>query len=163
MNRLADCQPLDSVYASFNVTMHSPAGRKRAAHVHLKDAAHALGANAVILTSNNWGVVTDQVNGVAYKCGFGKPGSLASGTDTVADDPMTDRYDRVREAKQLYDDGVLTKKEYEAEKRRILAVEDWWVYQLGTRLWSKAAAGPAIRPVAGNGPNRPFPGKLRYD
>ena len=124
MNRLADCQPVESVYASFDVTMHSPAGRKRAAHVHLKDAAYALGANAVIMTSNNWGVVTDQVNGVAYKCDFGKPGSLASGTNAVTDDTLTDRYDRVREAKQLFDEGVLTKEEYEAEKRRILEAED---------------------------------------
>ena len=72
MNSFAKCNALDSVGATYDVTLHSPWGRKRAAHIRLKDAAYAKGANAVIMTSNNYGVVTDQVQGVAYKCVYGE-------------------------------------------------------------------------------------------
>ena len=72
MNSFAKCDALGSVNATFDVTFHSPAGRKRAAHIHLKDAAYAKGADAVIMISNNWGVVTDQVQGIAYKCVYGQ-------------------------------------------------------------------------------------------
>ena len=68
MALLAKCESLGAVYASYSVFMHSPWGRQRAAHIHLKDAAYEKEANAVIMTSNNWGVITDQVQGVAYKC-----------------------------------------------------------------------------------------------
>ena len=71
MNQFSNCQAIDAVNDTYDVTMHSPWGRKRAAHIRLKDAAYAKGANAVIMTSNNYGVVTDQVQGVAYKCTYG--------------------------------------------------------------------------------------------
>lgn len=71
MNKFANCDAIDAVNDTYDVTMHSPWGRKRAAHIRLKDAAYVKGANAVIMTSNNYGVVTDQVQGVAYKCTYG--------------------------------------------------------------------------------------------
>jgi len=71
MAEYANCEVVDSAYASYNVFMHSPWGRKRAAHIRLKDVAYSKGANAVIMTSNNFGIITDQVQGVAYKCVYG--------------------------------------------------------------------------------------------
>lgn len=71
MKQFANCEAIDAVNDTYDVTLHSPWGRKRAAHIRLKDAAYAKGANAVIMTSNNYGVVTDQVQGVAYKCTYG--------------------------------------------------------------------------------------------
>ncbi|WP_166421939.1 hypothetical protein [Pseudoalteromonas sp. Z1A8] len=71
MKQFANCKAIDAVNATYDVTMHSPWGRKRAAHIRLKDAAYVKGANAVIMTSNNYGVITDQVQGVAYKCTYG--------------------------------------------------------------------------------------------
>ena len=72
MNSFTKCNALGPVNATYDVTMHSPAGRKRAAHIQLKDAAYAKDGNAVIMVSNNWGVVTDQVQGIAYKCVYGQ-------------------------------------------------------------------------------------------
>lgn len=72
MNAHASCESLDAVYESYDVFMHFPWSRKRAAHIHLKDAAFKKGANAVIMTSNNWGIITDQVQGVAYECTYGE-------------------------------------------------------------------------------------------
>lgn len=72
MNKFATCKAIDAVNDTYDVTLHSPWGRKRAAHIRLKDAAYIKGANAVIMTSNNYGVVTDQVQGVAYKCTYGE-------------------------------------------------------------------------------------------
>jgi uncharacterized protein YbjQ (UPF0145 family) len=63
------CVSLGGVGTSFGVFMNSPWGRKRAARTRLKNVAHEKGANAVIMTSNDWGLVTDQVQGVAYRCG----------------------------------------------------------------------------------------------
>lgn len=68
MASLAECESLGAVYASYSVFFHLPFSRTRAAHIHLKDTAYEKGANAVIMTSNDWGVITDQVQGVAYKC-----------------------------------------------------------------------------------------------
>ncbi|NOH99352.1 hypothetical protein [Vibrio sp. 99-70-13A1] len=72
MNKFANCTAIDAVNDTYDVTLHSPWGRKRAAHIRLKEAAYLKGANAVIMTSNNYGVVTDQVQGVAYKCSYGQ-------------------------------------------------------------------------------------------
>jgi uncharacterized protein YbjQ (UPF0145 family) len=72
MNGHAECTAIDSAHDQYSVFMHSPWGRKRAAHIRLKDAAFAKGANAVIMISNNYGVITDQVQGVAYKCTYGQ-------------------------------------------------------------------------------------------
>ncbi|MCB2380962.1 Uncharacterised protein [Shewanella baltica] len=71
MKKYATCEAIDAVNDTYDVTLHSPWGRKRAAHIRLKDAAYSRGANAVIMTSNNYGVITDQVQGVAYKCVYG--------------------------------------------------------------------------------------------
>lgn len=71
MKQFANCEAIDVVNDTYDVTMHSPWGRKRAAHIRLKDAAYAKGANAVIMTSNNYGVITDQVQGIAYNCTYG--------------------------------------------------------------------------------------------
>ena len=72
MKKFANCESIDAVNDTYDVTLHSPWGIKRAAHIRLKDAAYIKGANAVIMTSNNYGVVTDQVQGIAYKCTYGK-------------------------------------------------------------------------------------------
>ena len=61
---------LGGVATSYNVFMHTPVGRNRAAKVRLREAAQAKGANAIIMTSNGWGVVTDYVQGIAYKCEY---------------------------------------------------------------------------------------------
>ncbi len=76
MASFAECESLGAVYASYGVFLHFTWSRKRAAHIHLKDAAYEKGANAVIMTSNNWGVITDQVQGVAYKCTYSNINSL---------------------------------------------------------------------------------------
>ena len=70
MKKFANCTSVDAVNSTYDVTLHSPWGRKRAAHIRLKDAAYKVGANAVIMTSNNYGVVTDQVQGIAYRCNY---------------------------------------------------------------------------------------------
>jgi hypothetical protein len=78
MAAVATCTSVGPVSASYDVFMHSPWGRKRAAHIHLKDAAHDRHADAVIMTSNSWGVVTDEVQGVAYHCTYGKPAEASA-------------------------------------------------------------------------------------
>lgn len=72
MDANASCEAVEAVYASYDVFLHFPWERKRAAHIRIKDAAYAKGANAVVMTSNNYGVITDQVQGVAYNCIYGK-------------------------------------------------------------------------------------------
>lgn len=71
MGNFADCVTLNTVENTYDVTLHSSLGRKRASHIYLKEAAFAQGANAVIMTSNNYGVAIDQVQGVAYACNYG--------------------------------------------------------------------------------------------
>jgi|GEM_PF-2573802 len=61
---------LGGISVSYNVTMHSPWGRNRAARIRLREAAANAGANAVVMTSNDWGVVTDTVQGIAFWCSY---------------------------------------------------------------------------------------------
>ncbi len=64
------CERVGDVFVDYNVFFHTPSGRRNAGHVRLKEAAHAKGGNAVILTAQVavFGQVNDQVKGVAYKC-----------------------------------------------------------------------------------------------
>lgn len=50
MNQFANCEAINPINDTYDVTLHSPWGRKRAAHIRLKNAAYLIGANAVIMT-----------------------------------------------------------------------------------------------------------------
>ncbi len=76
MGNFADCIIINTVEETYDVTLHSSLGIKRASHIYLKEAAFAQGANAVIMTSNNYGVATDQVQGIAYACNYSRQSRL---------------------------------------------------------------------------------------
>ncbi len=47
-------------------------------------------------------------------------GEMVVGTVVEEEEPVADRNEALRELKDMYDDGVLTKEEYEREKKKIL-------------------------------------------
>jgi hypothetical protein len=115
MSQFSACESLGVVTTEYSVLMHSPPGRKRAASVRLRDAAHAKGANAVIMTVNDWGVTTDQVTGMAYLCAAIDTGDAAMPTEqenTVET--------RLQTLKKLHRDGLISAKEYEVKRAEIL-------------------------------------------
>lgn len=114
MNLNSNCESLGGVAASYNVFMTSPWGRKRTAHAHLKNAASEKGANAVIMTSNNWGTITDQVQGVAYKCTYGR--ALTS----KKSDNSPDLYEELTKLEDLRKKGILTNEEFQTQKKKLL-------------------------------------------
>ena len=70
MESFATCKAIGPVSMSYDVFMHAPWERKRAAHIRIKEAASVKGGNAVVMISNTWGVITDSVDGVAYQCSY---------------------------------------------------------------------------------------------
>ncbi len=114
MNLNASCESLGGIASAYNVFMTSPWGRHRTAHSHLKAAAAEKGANAAIMTSNNWGTITDQVQGVAYKCTYGRASSSA------ITDKKADLYVELTKLEELRKKGILTDEEFQVQKRKLL-------------------------------------------
>ena len=111
MNSHANCEAITNVSDSYSVFFHPPWERKRKAHIRLKDSAYAKGANAVIMGSNNWGVITDQVQGVAYKCTYG---------EKITRDDNSNVEVKLKTLNRLVSDGLITQKEFEEQKMKLL-------------------------------------------
>ena len=122
MNKQANCEAITNVYDSYGVFFHPPWERKRKAHIRLKDAAYVKGANAVVMGSNNWGVITDQVQGVAYKCAYG---DLLNSQQLIKDKKIDGNDNNSVEVKlktlnKLLSDGLVTQKEFDERKQKLL-------------------------------------------
>ena len=123
MNKFADCESLGVVTAEYEVFLHSPAGRKRAGRTRLRDAAYAKGANAVIMTVNDWGVIVDQVTGVAYRCKpLDQPAAAPQSSAAPTAERERDRSpeERLRVLDRLRSEGLISPAEYQSKRGEIL-------------------------------------------
>ena len=74
------------------------------------------------MESNNWGVITDQVQGVAYKCAYGEllnPRQLPKGKKIAGDDNSPVEV-KLKTLNKLMSDGLITQKEFEERKQELL-------------------------------------------
>lgn len=85
MSRVAECEQLGPVSAEYSVLLHWPASRKRAAAIRIRDAAYDAGGDAVVMIRNDWGVITDQAQGLAFTC---QPRPKVGSTESPGPTPM---------------------------------------------------------------------------